>query len=123
MGENRYRELLRSAHFLLLPSRAECYGVVLAEACAFGVPVLASETGGIGTVVKDGVNGKTFPTTQDPAVLDRAEEAKQYADFIENTLNDDYSTLALSAFEEYVGRLNWSRSAQRVTEILRDVLR
>ncbi|NJN60363.1 MAG: glycosyltransferase family 4 protein [Coleofasciculaceae cyanobacterium RL_1_1] len=51
----------RAAHFLVLPSEAECFGHVLCEANGFGVPVLTSDVGGIPSVVRSGVNGLVAP--------------------------------------------------------------
>jgi len=45
------------AHVLVLPSIDERQGKVLLEAMATSVPVIATRTGGIPTVVEDGVNG------------------------------------------------------------------
>lgn len=44
-------ELYQSAHFLLLPSRAEAFGIVLVEAQAFGVLPVASDVGGIPSAI------------------------------------------------------------------------
>src|SRR5688572_11334488 len=60
-GRARLAGLLGSAHFLLMPSRAEAYGLAPAEANAFGVPALTSDTGGLSTVIRDGVNGFALP--------------------------------------------------------------
>jgi glycosyltransferase involved in cell wall biosynthesis len=51
----RLEDLLRHAHVLLVPSRAESCGTVFAEAAAFGVPSLTTAVGGIPTAVP------TFP--------------------------------------------------------------
>ena len=50
----------RPSHFLLLPTLADCFGLVLCEANAFGVPSLANDVGGVGEVVKPDVNGCLF---------------------------------------------------------------
>lgn len=34
-------------HLLLLPTRAECAGIVFNEASAYGVPILLTDTGGV----------------------------------------------------------------------------
>lgn len=45
------RQLLARTDFLLAPSRSETFGVAAIEAMAMGVPVIASNTGGLATTV------------------------------------------------------------------------
>lgn len=45
------------ADLLVLPSRAETYGLVLTEALAHGVPVVAAEVGGVAEAVAYGADG------------------------------------------------------------------
>ena len=45
------------AQFLVLPSLFEPFGIVLLEAMAAGLPVIASRVGGIPEVVREGVTG------------------------------------------------------------------
>lgn len=49
--------LLAGATALLLPSRTDSFGIVLLEAWAHGVPVIAARAGGLPGVVDDGQNG------------------------------------------------------------------
>ncbi len=56
-GRTLIDRLFAESHFLLLPSRADCAPVVIAEAGSFGVPVVASDVGGISTAVRNGING------------------------------------------------------------------
>ncbi|MCK8824068.1 N-acetyl-alpha-D-glucosaminyl L-malate synthase BshA [Fuchsiella alkaliacetigena] len=53
--------LLSSADLFLLPSAKESFGLVAVEAMACRVPVIASRTGGLPEVVKDGVTGFLAP--------------------------------------------------------------
>jgi len=88
------RAAYRSAQVLVLPSvvdargDTEGLGVVLLEAMAFGVPVVASGLGGITDIVTDGVTGRLVPPgdpnalaaalrglAQDPALGRRLAEA------------------------------------------------
>jgi glycosyltransferase involved in cell wall biosynthesis len=46
-----------AADLLVLPSRAETYGLVLTEALARGVPVVAAEVGGVAEAVAYGADG------------------------------------------------------------------
>jgi glycosyltransferase involved in cell wall biosynthesis len=61
LGDVDNREIIGTrffgAHVLVLPSIEERQGKVLLEAMATSVPVIATRTGGIPTVVEDGVNG------------------------------------------------------------------
>jgi glycosyltransferase involved in cell wall biosynthesis len=103
---------LAGAHFLILPSRAECYGVVFAEASAYGVPSLATSVGGVPTAVRHGSNGAVFDLSCGPAA---------YADFVESAL-PHYELLAQQSVREYHHRLNWSTSGQAVQRILDSVV-
>ena len=54
-------DLLRAADLLLLPSQTESFGLVALEAMASGVPVVASDVGGLPEVVEHGVSGFLAP--------------------------------------------------------------
>lgn len=56
----RLQELLRAADCLIVPTRFEAYGIVFCEAAAYGVPALATRTGGVPTIIQDGVTGFLF---------------------------------------------------------------
>jgi len=106
--------LFSEAHFLILPARAECFGIVFAEAGSFGLPSLASNVGGIPTAIHDGKNGQTFPVDADP---------EQYCDYIENLMRspDAYRELSLAAFAEYSERLNWEKVGEQLGKLLREL--
>ena len=53
--------LLQAANLLLLPSQTESFGLVALEAMASGVPVIASDVGGLPEVVEHGVSGFLAP--------------------------------------------------------------
>ena len=54
-------DLLQAANLLLLPSETESFGLVALEAMASGVPVVASDVGGLPEVVEHGVTGFLAP--------------------------------------------------------------
>jgi len=64
----RPQEALRRIGLLVLPSEAEGFGIVLIEAMAAGVPVVATNVAGIRDVVRDGETGLLVPPHNPPAL-------------------------------------------------------
>jgi starch synthase len=60
--------MMRHVDVLVLPSRQEPFGTVLAEAMAVGTPVVATRVGGLPEVVDNGVTG-ALVEPGDPAAL------------------------------------------------------
>ena len=58
-----------AANLFLLPSVHEPFGIVILEAWAAGLPVVASNVGGIPSFVSDGENGCLFPSGDLAALL------------------------------------------------------
>jgi glycosyltransferase involved in cell wall biosynthesis len=110
---SRLDQLFAESHFVILPTRADCVPVVIAEANSFGVPVVTSNVGGIPTVVNHGVSGALFSTQN---------FAGQASDFIFSAMNDNgaYRQLAEGALGQYEDRLNWDVAGRKVKELLED---
>ena len=87
---------------LLLPTLAECAGVVFSEASAYAIPSITTDTGGVTTYVRNGINGFTIP-------LQAGAEA--YADKIIGLISDKetMTRLKLSARKFYEENLDWGR--------------
>ena len=64
-------ERYRAADLFTLPSSAEAFGNVFAEALASGLPIVGSTVGGIPELVEHGVNGLLIDPGQ-PLALARA---------------------------------------------------
>jgi glycosyltransferase involved in cell wall biosynthesis len=114
-GREKIDALYARAHFFILPTEAEALGLVFGEASSFGVPSLATDTGGVGSAVRDGVNGMKFAPDSDP---------QQWADYIAGLWNDRaaYEKLALSSFNEYSTRLNWDVAGEAIMGHIREAL-
>jgi N-acetyl-alpha-D-glucosaminyl L-malate synthase BshA len=61
--------LLRESHVFLFPSQTESFGLAALEAMACGVPVVASDVGGIAEVVRHGETGFLAPMGDVPAMI------------------------------------------------------
>jgi D-inositol-3-phosphate glycosyltransferase len=79
-------EYLRLADLSIQPSHFEAFGTAAIEAMAVGLPVVASDVGGLKDFVEPGVNGMRVPP-RDPEALARA---------IATLLNDDVQRAALA---------------------------
>jgi glycosyltransferase involved in cell wall biosynthesis len=114
-GINKMNQLFCESHFFIMPSRAESYGHVFCEANSFGVPCLATEIGGIPTIIKSGLNGKYFS-------LDAS--ISEYCTYIASLMSNysEYKRLAHSSFHEYQSRLNWATAGQTVKHLIRELV-
>lgn len=114
-GQTLLSALYRQSHLLILPSRAECAAVSLAEASAHGVPSLSTNIGGNNTLVLDGVNGYLLPLEAGPS---------DYAEHALRLLGDlaRYSAMCWSSFERFQAELNWDVVVPRFIGELRGVL-
>ncbi len=63
---NLYDKILNEASVFLLPTKAECYGIVFVEAAAYGLPVVAPDTGGISSAVDHMKTGFLVPEGSPP---------------------------------------------------------
>jgi glycosyltransferase involved in cell wall biosynthesis len=108
-------QLFHDAHFLLLPTRAEAFGIVICEAASHGLPALVTDTGGTSSALKHGVNGFLMPF-----------EARgvQYADQIVAAIADpaQYAALVVSCRDRYDHSLNWDSWAIAMRAVMETVL-
>lgn len=111
----KFVELYQQAHFLLMPSRQEAYGIVYCEAAAFGRPAIAAVTGGVPTIVRDEETGLTLPLDATPA---------DYADRILALWSDKprYRDMCHAARKDFEERLNWTHWSQSVAEAIDELL-
>lgn len=114
-GALRIHSLFASSHFMLVPSRAECAGLVFAEASSFGLPSLSRAVGGIPTMIRNDINGRTF---------DRDANPDEYVSYVLELMSSParYRDLALSSFCEYETRLNWKSAGRSMKALLEELL-
>ena len=110
-GKKQFVSLLLNSDFLLFPSRYEAFGIVCCEASAFGVISIASNTGGVGGAVKEGING---------FLINSNDQGVGYAKKIIDLLNnpqycDEVRHKARKLYEE---KLNWKSWTENLKQIL-----
>lgn len=106
-------DLMAAADLFVLPSVAEAFGLVLAEALYLGTPVVATRVGGIPEIVDDGVDGVLVPPG----------DSRALADAVIALLNDPERRRAMAGAgrEKVIGRFQFAemvRAYERVYEEL-----
>ncbi|AFM43131.1 glycosyltransferase [Desulfosporosinus acidiphilus SJ4] len=112
--EKLYKLFLESS-FLILPTRAECSAIVYCEASAFALPILTTNTGGVGSYVEDNVNGFKFELKA---------KGLDYANKIQYLYNNPfiYSQLMYSTREKYERELNWDKWLEQFEKVIKEAL-
>lgn len=110
-GKRRLDLMFRSASILVVPSVAECYGLVYCEANAYGVPAIGRDVGGVSTIIRDGENG---------LLMGDMDSLKEDGERIFTILRDinKYKSMCLRARHAFDERLNWKVAGQQACELI-----
>lgn len=112
-GQDTLPYYYSAAEAVVVPSFYESFGMVALEAMACGTPVVASETGGLAFLVKDGETGFTVPV-DDPAAL---------ADRLSLILSDPSLRREMGKkAEELSWKYDWSKITSQVVGLYATVL-
>jgi glycosyltransferase involved in cell wall biosynthesis len=103
---------MRSADALVLPSRFEPFGIVVLEAMAAGLPVVAARVGGIPELVTDGFNGMLFDRGS-------AESLSSKLQFLLE--NEDYGEVLARNASSGLNRFAWPNIARETLQTYNDV--
>jgi len=112
VDEHRLARELRRAGLFVLPTRYEGYGMAVAQALRFGVPVIASQTGAIGRLLARG--GGTLVPPGDTAALRRALEAVMSSAAL-------LATMTAEARARAAELPDWGTAAARMAGVLETV--
>jgi len=107
--------LLKSFDLFAMSSHLEGMGTAVLDAFAARVPVVATDAGGLGEMVKDGITGRLVPA-RDPAALAKAmiesisekDQSAQMAENAEKVLHEQYTA---------------DRMVNRVLDVYREIVK
>ncbi len=108
----RLAELFASSHLLLMPTRAECYGLSYCEAAAFALPAVSYAVHGVPTIIDDDRTGLLFAPGTDASAM-AARIATLFAD------RSRYLAMCDDARARYRERLNWDAFGDALETLLR----
>jgi D-inositol-3-phosphate glycosyltransferase len=99
---------MRAADVTLVPSRSESFGLVALESSACGTPVVASDVGGLTTLIESGVTG----------YLVSERDASHWADIVELALNADDAIAMSNAAVLRARNYTWRGAAQSLAALI-----
>jgi len=105
------RQLYQQAHVFALPTRADCYSLASLEAMATGLPVVLSEVGGTGDIIRNGETGFLIPPGS----------GRDLAGTLEALIEDRSARLrmGLAARRDIEERFDVRKNIRRTIEIMR----
>lgn len=118
LSKNRQRDaaklskLYRQAHLLLLPSRSDCTPMVLAEAMAHGTPAIATDTGGVASLLGGAGTGQLMRPFASPS---------EWAASIRTLMSDRaaYAMMSDACFDRGQAQLSWDAWAEAIVAQIR----
>jgi glycosyltransferase involved in cell wall biosynthesis len=108
-----YRATLRGARALVLPSAWEAFGLVLLDAMAADVPIVATSVGAVPEVLEEGQAGRLVPYG----------DANALASALRAVRSDPEATArAVEAGRRRVRALDWVTSVERLRAVYREAM-
>ncbi|MCS7244594.1 MAG: glycosyltransferase family 4 protein [candidate division WOR-3 bacterium] len=86
-------EFFRKIDILILPSRKDAFPRVILEAFSFGIPVIASNVGGIPEIVKENYNGFIFESENVKNLIEKIEMVENNPSMILNMSKNCIKTI------------------------------
>ncbi|GLZ51698.1 glycosyltransferase family 4 protein [Actinomycetospora sp. NBRC 106378] len=105
--------LYATRDIFLLPTRNDPFCLVVAEAAAFGMPVISTDTGGVPERIDRG--GILVPVESPPSV---------FAEAIRKVVTDEveYERFSLGAVQDFHDRTSWPTSSEQLLELCRSMV-
>jgi glycosyltransferase involved in cell wall biosynthesis len=113
-SNNALVDAYHAADLFVLTSKHEPFGIVILEAWAANLPVIATRVGGIRALIEDGVDGATVES-EDSAAL-----AGAISNLIESP--DQRRTLAENGRNKAIKQYSWKHIADRLVHVYQEVI-
>ncbi len=102
--------LLRALDLFLMPSHAEAWGLAALEAMASGVPVIASNVGGLKEIIESGVSGWLVPASNPDALAAAIRHAREHLEEFKGPARERAKQFSLDETVRKTEELYWSLS-------------
>ena len=110
---NQLVSIIQQSHCLLLPTKAECAGIVFCESSAYGLPIFTYNTGGISNYVENGKNGYMLPI---------GSSGQEFGEKILECLQSgELEKMSKTAVNVYKNKLNWTAWGQKIEHIIKSL--
>lgn len=90
-------DLLAASDIVVLPSRLDCFGIVLLEAMLLAKPVIGCRSGAMPDIIEDGINGFLTPFGDDVTLAHRLSLLLEDRN-LQNTMGQEGNDLVLSNY-------------------------
>ena len=104
--------LYQEAHIFALPTRGDCYSLAGMEAMAAGLPVILSETGGTGDIIRDGETGYLIGPGDGDGLIQRLEHLLAHPEL--------RATMGQAARRDAESRYDVRKNIRRTVELIRE---
>ncbi|MEP0923568.1 glycosyltransferase family 4 protein [Leptolyngbya sp. ST-U4] len=114
-GSDLLERLFKQSHFFILPSRADCTPMVIAEAFSFGCPALSTSVGGIPSMIENDINGYHLPVGYSPDTY-----AEKILTLWKNF--NRYHQMCLNSFKSFQTTFNWEVAGSNMRSLIKEVV-
>jgi D-inositol-3-phosphate glycosyltransferase len=113
-GQDTLPYYYSAAEVVVMPSYYESFGMVALEAMACGVPVIASQVGGLAFLVQDGVTGFTIPSEDHDTLCEK----------LTALLGDESLRKQMGrAAADYAKKYDWKKIASEIVGIYEEQIK
>jgi glycosyltransferase involved in cell wall biosynthesis len=110
---DKLEEIRSKADIFILPTKAECAGIVFCESSAYSLPILTFDTGGIGDYVINDYNGYRLP------ISSKGEDfAKKIMEIL--AINGKLELMGKNGRTFYQEKLNWEACGKEINNVIRN---